>query len=474
MTRVSPLLLTILFTTISCDLLDLVGGGIFNGDNPPQIQFGAEANPTGNPIGGGEGYSEIFTNGDYVVHDAGELLLAFAVAQPGEVIYVAPDSEINMNGNDQLFIPEGVTLAGNRGQNGSPGPLLYMTYVNTGDILFRPETGTRITGLRIKGPEADLPDIDYDVNPATKSRGFRIHGATQVEIDNCEISNWQRAGIEVEINASDVYIHHNHLHDVHSYPVSVLSYSTPPVLIEANRIDWIWHATAGAGDPGSGYEARYNIITRKAVPDSWQPYDGSHAIDMHADDEIEASRDQLVGADVIRISYNTFIEEAEGDPSVALHRDAYIRGVPRIIAEFHHNCFLNTDPAQAIVHMGGNVWVHHNLYGPDSTLVVIADETTPQILFHNPPPPDEEVPIMTGDFLEVDVEVNVLDQLELSIVRIELNGEEIYAGTGAPAPGELMIDLTELDPAMPYHELLVKAVDNRGVIGQHMTVFRVE
>ncbi|MCB0625463.1 MAG: hypothetical protein KDC43_16490, partial [Saprospiraceae bacterium] len=81
---------------------------------------------------------------------------------------------------------------------------------------------------------------------------------------------------------------------------------------------------------------------------------------------------------------------------------------------------------------------------------------------------------MTGDFLEVDVEVNVLDQLELSIVRIELNGEEIYAGTGAPAPGELMIDLTELDPAMPYHELLVKAVDNRGVIGQHMTVFRVE
>ena len=44
--------------------------------------YGCEANPTGNPIGGGEGYSDILSTGDFVVTTFQELLDALAQAQP--------------------------------------------------------------------------------------------------------------------------------------------------------------------------------------------------------------------------------------------------------------------------------------------------------------------------------------------------------------------------------------------------------
>jgi len=48
-----------------------------------QESFGCEDNPTGNPIGGGEGYNDIRTSGDYTVTTKEELLAALAQAQPG-------------------------------------------------------------------------------------------------------------------------------------------------------------------------------------------------------------------------------------------------------------------------------------------------------------------------------------------------------------------------------------------------------
>ena len=300
------------------------------------------------------------------------------------------------------------------------------------------------------------------------------NSAEGIEIDNCEISNWQRAGIEIQINGKDVHIHHNYFHDIHAYPVITASRSLLPILIEANRIDWIWHATAGSGHPGSGYEARYNIITRKPVPDSWQPYDGSWAIDMHSDDDVDDSRDHQIASDLVYVHHNTFLNDAHADPSTAISLDTKIRGVPRIRAEFNNNCFLNTDPGQAVVHWGGNVWVHNNLYGEDSTLVMIAEESTPQILFNNPPPPDVEIPELGEDMLEVDIEVNVIRQLSISHVSIKLNEQEIWSAEKAPGPGELMIDLSTLDPGLPYQELVVTAIDNRGVTGEHITVFDID
>ncbi|MDA0746282.1 MAG: hypothetical protein O2954_07170, partial [bacterium] len=49
--------------------------------------FGAEGNPTGNPIGGGKGYSDILEGGDVTVRTYEELRAALEEAGTGQVIF---------------------------------------------------------------------------------------------------------------------------------------------------------------------------------------------------------------------------------------------------------------------------------------------------------------------------------------------------------------------------------------------------
>jgi hypothetical protein len=439
---------------------------------PSSTVYGADANPTGDSIGGGNGYSKIVTEGDFVVNNVTELLAAFNTATSGDVILVAADATIDISGLTNIEIPEGITLAGNRGQNGAAGPLLVTTSTPSQSIIFFVGKNVRITGLRFKGPDDNYADIDYAVRPETKLVCFAVEGEN-IEIENCEISNFSRGGVEVYPGGKDIHVHHCYLHDIHSYPVVALNNSALPVLIEANRIHWIWHATAGSGAPGTGYEARYNIIVREAVPDSWQPYDGQHAIDMHDYLPVLQDRGHHIAGDYLSVHHNSFINNAGSDPSVLTSYDAAVRGVPRILAEFHHNIFLQTDPAQAIFQLNGNTWVYDNLYGPQQTLIPIALQTTPQILFINPPPPALDVPLLGGN-LALDIKINMLDTLTLRNVLILLNGNTIYEKPKAPAAGEVIINTSTLDPSLPFQELTVKATDSRNVTGEHTTVFRVE
>src|SRR4030042_5484990 len=89
------------------------------------LGYGAEANPTGNPIGGGSDYSNIITSGDYTVRTRERLLAALKSAQAGQVIYIEPTANIDMGGgpygNLSLGAPSGVTIASNSGWDGSRG-----------------------------------------------------------------------------------------------------------------------------------------------------------------------------------------------------------------------------------------------------------------------------------------------------------------------------------------------------------------
>ena len=53
--------------------------------------FGAEHNPTGNPIGGGEWYKDIITRGDYTVRTFDELRDALGKAREGQVVFIPGD-----------------------------------------------------------------------------------------------------------------------------------------------------------------------------------------------------------------------------------------------------------------------------------------------------------------------------------------------------------------------------------------------
>ncbi len=153
--------------------------------------FGAEPNPTGNPVGGGQGYTRIISPTEpgvrYVVSTKEQLIDALGRAQPGEVVFV--NANIDLTGEMPLGIPAGVTLAGNRGFRASPdAPVSSGATIrkaaHTPGFIGNPDSngwttssweeplfyangsGVRVTGLQLEGemaPQDDesVPEDEY-------------------------------------------------------------------------------------------------------------------------------------------------------------------------------------------------------------------------------------------------------------------------------------------------------------------------
>jgi hypothetical protein len=418
--------------------------------------YGAEPNPTGNPIGGGKGYSRIVTGGDVVVGTGDELLSALEGAQAGEVVYVAPDAEIDLTGHFNIVIPAGVTLAGNRGQEGTPGPLLFSTQMPSQATLFSAGPRTRVTGLRIRGMDPDFPDVDYDRNERSWTRAITAAGG-DMEVDNCELSNFHHSGVCVQ--GRNVHVHHCHIHDVHMYAVLVADEARLPVLIEANRIHWASHIIAGTGGPNTGYEARHNICVREKLPASRGLKHKSHGFAMHQWRPVGKSRGQLIAADRVLIHHNTLLGQGSAF-------GVCIEGVPREIADIHKNWFSQADPMLALRQPAppGNLWIHDNAYGPERNIIRVGPQTTPQILFRSPAPPDRK-PVKVADQLPLEVAVRACKRRSITRVTVALGEKEIYAGEAAPEPGQVSIDRAALSAEASL--LTVTATDNQGATATH-------
>ncbi len=97
--------------------------------------FGCEANPTGDPVGGGSGYRDIHTTGDFVVRTKAELLGALKEAKAGQVVFVPDCVEIDLSGQRSIRIPGGVTLAGTRGLEGSLGARIFTTLKESYELM---------------------------------------------------------------------------------------------------------------------------------------------------------------------------------------------------------------------------------------------------------------------------------------------------------------------------------------------------
>jgi hypothetical protein len=419
--------------------------------------YGAEVNPTGNPIGGGEGYARPVTGGDIIVSTAQELIAALEAAAPGDVIYVAPEAEIDLTGYKQLVIPAGVTLAGNRGVGGAPGPLLFSDEMDTYP-LFVMGTGARLTGIRLRGPDGTTQDSAYG---QPNSLAVRSAG-DDIEVDNNEIYNWSYAGISV-VN-QNAYIHHNYIHHVQrtglGYPVVV---SGGTALIEANYFDWYRHAIASSGTIGSGYEARYNIAGPNAT---------SFAFDMHGGADFCPKRstpcsetEKFMGGEWILIHHNTFMNTRQ--------RAIGIRGVPLQGGAIYRNWFYHTDTNYAVgfVNYLGNVDVYDNVYGPQRLLVPRQLERTPlvsrcsgwcdmrntrlplvtvvdplKVEIANPEP--GTIPVRVSGELPIEVEVELGTYLNAKEVTISIGDRVVYSDSVAPEPGTLTVDTREFEDGM--------------------------
>jgi hypothetical protein len=302
--------------------------------------FGCEANPTGDPIGGGDGYRDVKTSGDFVAKTKDELLAALKEAKPGKVVFVPDAVEIDLSGERTVSIPAGVTLSGTRGLKGSPGGRLFTTLRRSQTMMSVAGRNVRITGLRFEGPFGGAERVgDHSV--------FLSIGYSNTEVDNCEISSFNCVGIGVNALAIRVRIHHNYIHHCQlgglGYGVST---SSSDVRITANKFDFCRHHIASSGSPGSGYEAAWNLVGLNAT---------SHHFDMHGGRDRGDSTD--IAGDWMHVHHNTF----QGK-----HAHVVIRGVPCQGAEIHHNWL--SGPAKDQVKSGGNTRVYRNVYGPEKKL----------------------------------------------------------------------------------------------------------
>jgi hypothetical protein len=327
-------------------LLVCLLSGVASADVLTTSQFGAGTSVDGNPIGGGTGYSDIKTTGDCIATTSATLISCLASVTYGQVIYVPETAEINMTDvsptfTDTTTIPAGITIASNRGYNGSSGGRIFKLgeTSDNGYIMFTAGgDNVRFTGLRI---ESDHTTIDHGPREKTgisNGNQFTGVGYKGFQVDNCEISGWSITGILIhhlnstsitegittpEIGSSIANIHHNYIHNNvgsgYGYGVAVFDGSA---LVKGNVFSKNRHSVESSGVDGSGYEASYNVHL------SGTPGNYGHIFDAHGD-----PRDGCDAGTLYRIHHNTVLSN--------LSQDVIIAGDPRQSAVITNNIFKN-------------------------------------------------------------------------------------------------------------------------------------
>jgi hypothetical protein len=274
-------------------------------------------------LGGGAGYENAVSqsDADAVVRSRSALGDALASASSGDVVFVPGDEQIDL-GSSTFDVPDGVTLASDRGVDGSSGALLHTDREVKGS--FRLHGSSRLTGIDLRGPHPG-----DDTSGTWYGQGVWTHGPA--EVDNCEIHGIGVAAIECRgSSGGSAHVHHNHLHhnnqDGRGYAVSVIDDGGQPT-VEYNYFYYNRHSVTTDGEP-TGYVLRYNHFGPKEsmwpidahspsgttfevhnnVVEVWQEraYDGSEVCAI-------AIRD--VPDDVFQIQDNWFWNPRKPDPS---------------------------------------------------------------------------------------------------------------------------------------------------------------
>ena len=303
---------------------------------PSEETYGAEPNPTGNPLGGGAGYSRIISETDsrvrHVVSTRDQLVTALKNAKPGEVVFVKGTAVIDMTGMPNSIIPGGVTLASDRGNAGSQGALIKYSYNSKRGISLFEVGGNnvRVTGLRLEGEM--LPQDGTGNGEASYLRAITVQNKAGLEVDNCEIRGWAWSCVTT-MDSTGTFIHHNYMHhnqaNGEGYGADIYG---GDMLVEANIFNYNRHDIAAGGYPGESYEARYNLVRGDGHPI------GSHHFDVHACNPNDYSDDSdtspaFIAGNLYKIHHNTF--EAGQQAPIG------IRSRPVTGAYIYNNIFMS-------------------------------------------------------------------------------------------------------------------------------------
>lgn len=291
-------------------IITLVLGNLITIEHIFSQNCGADANSTGNPIGGGKNYINIIDTSVIaifrpIVKNKEELLFALENAKAGQIIYISDTARINLRGCPSLLINSEITLASGRGKD-SEGALLFWNgmWEHPTPMIKINGNKVRITGLRIQGPALFI-GVHKIPGPTTKSmphhHGIICEKYHNLQVDNCEIWGWTY-GIEL-VSSLEARIHHNYIHHCLSAGLGygISHRETASSIIEANLFNANRHSIAGSGDYGQKYTAKYNIVG---------PNGTGHAFDMHCSDLCGGTKKDpcrpCQAGDLILISQNTF------------------------------------------------------------------------------------------------------------------------------------------------------------------------
>jgi hypothetical protein len=354
-------------------------GGSPGCEEVPDEVFGAEPNPTCNPIGGGDGYSEVISQTDprvtAVVGSKEQLKSALDAAAGDDVIFVSSDAVIDLSGEDAITIPDGVTVASDRGQGGATGATIRKYSGSGYSMLTVGGNNVRVTGLVLEGPNPAPETLNYLVMGVLNYDGY-----SGMVVDNNEIWGWSYAGVFTNgaPTSGRPFVHHNSIHnnqgDGYGYGVNI---NGGDALVEANIFDYNRHSVTGGGLVGEKYEFRYNIhLGHGSVV-------GGVHVDVHENERYSSDHVACAGTSYL-IHHNT-VNQGSGTAQQAF---VHIRDVPQEGASIYNNLIntnwgsgTNNDGAQSVIyqscdysdHFGGvnatnNMW-KGTLYPTNSGIV---------------------------------------------------------------------------------------------------------
>lgn len=328
--------------------------------------YGCESNPTGEPIGGGTGYSRTIDSAaaNYIVSTASALKSALSSATSGQIVYVADDARIDLSGQTaSITIKSGVTLASGRGRNGSLGGLIYsdtFTQQLSRGWFATGGTGVRITGLRIMGP------FNGPWRTNQEYHGIYV-GHAGCEIDNCEWFGWNYSDLEVLLgsNACTPYFHHNYIH--HNTKLGC-GYGICPgfnagdavPVVEGNIFDFERHSVASHGTVGMSYEARYNLVLEHSI---------SHVFDMHGG--TDRGDGTTTAGTIMRIHHNTVRNVDQGAVCIR-GLPSYANSATRAGCWINNNHFFREDDSWCIrqLYDTGRFYESNNQFGVETGTIL--------------------------------------------------------------------------------------------------------
>lgn len=338
------------------------------------VKYGAYTEEGSDPIGGGAGYSDIITTGDYIVTTADELYQALRYAEKGQVVYIPGGTFIDLT---ELLAQRvgfnakpGVVIASNRGYINPDGSVETGAVVYNGSnsaIVFSLMEGCRVTGLVLQGPNpvrhvehhtrafysgrSNSSDYFYG-NWFVSTCGIVVNG-NDVRIDNCEISGFGKAAIYLSSDMKGLlvdhcYIHHN---QTKGLGYGVMHHDGTESIVEYCLFNYNRHSIAATGSPTTGYIARYNIEMGDSL---------SHCFDIHGGADRGDGND--IAGTYCEMYNNTFLSS---------EYPYWLRGLPQKYQKFYHNnCLYPYDTYDKDRLEGDRVEIYDNIFGIDTQTLV--------------------------------------------------------------------------------------------------------